>query len=223
MESEKYPIKYSLSNLQNLFRETCECIHSATINSREEKPYSPTYFMYMFCFFNTLYNVNWKESVESGFQTLYTDNEYDSSKIRSLVDFCFSDDEFWPRYVNRFVSTLLQKRNQDDIKEALKDIKRDKSPNGNFYADKKEEINSIKRFQKDVKELIYNRNFDKYRIQKTIDFIYKVRCNIFHGIKCLHELGEYAQRDRMEIYANILRAVNEMTLEYANNVIRNKD
>lgn len=211
----KYPFEHALSNYLNLFRETKACVHSVKIRETIHTPYTPTYFMYMYFFFNTLYNVKWKESIESGYLILFNSNDREDVKIESLIDFCFSNDEFWPSYADQFITTMLQKNSNDNIKESLKQIRKDKTPNGNFYANEGEESRAIKQFQKDVKELIFNKNFGYRRIHSISKFIYKVRCNIFHGIKCLDEIGEYGQKERLAIYANILMAINEMTLECA--------
>lgn len=43
-----------------------------------------------------------------------------------------------------------------------------------------------------------------------IRFVYMVRNNIFHGTKNTIEMSEVFQRKRLDIYSNIIIAINEL-------------
>ena len=47
-----------------------------------------------------------------------------------------------------------------------------------------------------------------------VKFIYKIRCNIFHGAKTLKELHDKSQQKRIEIYTDIIVAINQMIFSY---------
>ena len=48
----------------------------------------------------------------------------------------------------------------------------------------------------------------------TSAFIYKIRCNIFHGAKTLKELHNPLQKKRIDIYAVFMIAINQMVFSY---------
>ena len=50
-------------------------------------------------------------------------------------------------------------------------------------------------------------------------FIYKIRCNIFHGTKTLKELHNKSQQKRIDIYTVFLIAINQMVFSYIDYLI----
>ena len=50
--------------------------------------------------------------------------------------------------------------------------------------------------------------------RRIVTFIYKIRCNIFHGAKTLKELHNPLQKKRIDIYAVFMIAINQMVFSY---------
>ena len=47
-------------------------------------------------------------------------------------------------------------------------------------------------------------------VKKMLQFIFKVRCNLFHGSKSTTQVAEDEQIERMKIYTAILLGVNDL-------------
>jgi len=216
--SNNYPISYVIGDLENLFSEHKRCVHSLMLNE-SYSPFSPTYFMYSFCFFYTLYNIDWEKSLKSGFETM-SEIPFEKEKQMALINFCFSDDSFCANYSHEFCDSISGSYELKEFFDNLDQIKRDENPKGNFFEDKIQA--DIDTFINDIEELLCNYSFKPKRIKRIVNFIYKVRCNIFHGVKCFSLMNEGSQKYRLKVYGDIIMALCNMTLRYAKEV-KNKE
>mgnify|MGYP003312042369 CR=1 FL=1 len=72
----------------------------------------------------------------------------------------------------------------------------------------------IDRFLIACEDCFDGRNFTKRNCLTMVKFIYKIRCNIFHGSKTLQDMHDPSQQKRIEIYTAIIIAVNQMVFSY---------
>lgn len=205
----------TLTNLSSIFKDTCQCIHILQLRKQQNKRYAPTHFMYMFFFFNTLYNIDWDNSIKEKVIKLHPQNESEAYKIDKAIEFSFSEKSASNIFVDRFTEIICTSSNKDVIDGKLKGIVPDVNTNGNVKESNDGHHISIGSFQRTINEVLVHKNFTKENIKKIILFIYGVRCNIFHGIKDLSMLNQQNQQERLEIYTNILRAMNTMILDSA--------
>jgi hypothetical protein len=174
------------------------------------EPYVPTHFIYSFVSFNTLYNVDWSDSLNRGYvrSQHYTATEH--SKIDAYIDFCCQDEEFLQTYKDFFVDYIVAHYDVDDILRRLKFIQVDRRySNGSIW---NQEL--IDKFYNACEECLKGQQFNKDIIKIIIDFVYKVRCNLFHGIKSMDELNDPYQQVRLDIYSLFTIAINQMVFSY---------
>lgn len=184
----------------------------------------PTRFVYSVFTFNMLYSINWKESINKGriieFDSGLRNREDgvpESKKMSEYFNFCFSNDEFMEVNKVWFKDTVLKNMTPNQIVEELNKIRPDVdrygyvNRNGNIRAD-----SFIKKFQESVYEVIIDSDFSEENIYNVYNFIYKIRCNIFHGVKTITEMMDPDQQKRLEIYSRFLYAANSMVFRYLN-------
>lgn len=230
MASKYYKLIDPIDHLRHMFEEVQVIDHFAKLHSEDceidkLKPYKPSYFLYTFFLFNALYNVDWEKSFESNDLILYErarqkGKKYidEKKKVSNLISFCFSENTFIKNnnYKEEFLSQLMKYKNNLEI--ILKGIREDRKPNGNFYTEKQKQ--SIIDYKRHICLLIKEKKFKKEIIIKIVDFIYLVRCNIFHGIKSFKDLSSPDQGERLLFYKDILIAVNKMVLDKADYLLQ---
>ena len=69
----------------------------------EWQSYLPTHFIYAFFTFNTLYNIDWSESLEKGRAWNTGSSNTEKDKIKQYFAFCCQDDYFLCEYGEFFV------------------------------------------------------------------------------------------------------------------------
>lgn len=210
--NDEYPISYVIEDMKNLFEEHKRCVHSLTLGKKPYVPYAPTYFMYSFFFFNTLYNIDWKKSIETGYETI-SKISTEKDRQNALIEFCFTDDTFWSGYIDNFCKKVVCNYDYEKLMNCLDEIKLDKHKNGRFYGKKGKDLKDT--FISDFNQLFCDSNFQCDRVKRLIKFIYNVRCNIFHGEKCFSLMNEEKQKVRLMLYGDILMSVCQMALDYA--------
>jgi len=211
------PFRETVEDLYKLHYVTRQYEHYVRINPETLKLFEATKFVYAYFAFNSFYNYDWETSLEEKKLTDYEGKTIeidgkvrafgDTDKYKRMSDFIISKidvadiDEFFrliiqanpkqPNYERKIQSII------ENINSITEDSRIDESMKMNF-------INSFR-------ELLETRKIKKGDFKKQIlYFVYMVRNNIFHGAKNTIQMSENRQRKRLEIYANILIATNEM-------------
>lgn len=179
------------------------------------KEYNPTHFMYVYFTFNSLYSIDWKTSLDKGELCYYGDlsNSYDnnyqiseSKQFYNMINLCYKDNYFVRKYYPILRIIVLYKQDSTKISEVLDSLctKNDSSIS--------EEVTD--KFKGVVKKIVDNKPINNYDVGDLAFFIYKVRCNIFHGAKNLRDMNNIDQKKRLKLYSNILIAINQMIFSY---------
>lgn len=182
-------------------------------NTQRWEPYVPTHFIYSFVAFNTLYNVDWDKSVDIKKIWIHKSTKYnritEHDKIDAYISFCCQDEDFLQEYKEFFIGYITAHYNTNDLLKQLKQIREDKQPNGSIWD--KEYIDN---FHNTCKECFVNNVFNEEVVRVFVDFIYSVRCNLFHGVKGMNELNDQSQQVRFDIYSLLIIAINQMIFSY---------
>ena len=201
-------LELSVQNLRELFEDVAIIEHALIANGRSYSPYEPTFFLYVFFSFNTLYNTYWpyRDRNKEG------DNDKGSEKnrIKSLIDFCFDDDEFVKLFYPLFCDIVTLRANGD--------AKRITDAMDSIFADgiriKASDAGDCKAM---FNALLTEKGFNSRNMKTLATFIYDVRCNIVHGTKSFQDLRGEKQRERIVYYSFFLIALQQMLfmrLEY---------
>lgn len=196
-----------IENLYRLHYITRKHDHIIELKRGEWRLFEPSKFIYAYFAFNSFYNFEWNESLEKkeliGFpKTIKEGKETEASegqKFKSMIDFIFkhaidSDKEEF------FKLICGQKRNEDIIRTISK-----------ITPDNRIKESERDNFKKEFEKLITTRDIKVGKLKNDIvRFVYLVRNNIFHGTKNTIEMSENFQRKRLEIYTNILVALNQL-------------
>lgn len=178
----------------------------------------PTYFVYSFFTFNSIYSIDWAESIKRE-QVVYAEGSQ-QGMINSLIRFCYDKSSI--EHKKNIKSELLKLHDESYIHDALDSITPDISELGSVVdeeTDRRGYIHKpIERFI-DAFECFLKSNTPKVRdiIDITL-FIYRIRCNIFHGVKMVSELdGEslYVKRElqKLKVYTSFLNELNSFCLK----------
>ena len=178
-------------------------------------PFIPTRFIYNVFTFNTLCNINWQASLDNGDVTDHGAKISEGTRRREFLRFCFSDKRFIRSYRDTFLNRVLGNRSVKEVLESFSKICLDldeygmPKPNGSIY-----DQSCIDEFQSAVKETLADRVVSMNNCDIIYRFIYKIRCNIFHGIKSITEMSDSEQEDRLSIYSDYLTAANMTVFDY---------
>ena len=177
----------------------------------EWQPYIPTDFIYSFFTFNTLYNINWAESLNIGKIWSLTKRDYDkeTDKIEEYITFCCQDAEFVESYRRHLVNFIKCHYGVQELLGKLQTIERDPQWSGNLRNE-----NVINDFHNACENLFLRGECNKDILMKIVTLIYKVRCNLFHGIKTMKELNNEDQRAKLKIYSLFIVTLNQMVFSY---------
>lgn len=194
-------LELSVQNLRDLFEDVAIIEHALIANGQLYRPYEPTFFLYVFFSFNTLYNTFWlhrSQNVDGS-----NDNGSEENRIKSLIDFCFDDDEFVKLFFPMFYDIVTLRANGDIKKITIAmdsiiadDIRIQTSDAGNCKAM--------------YKALLTEKGFTSRNMKTLATFIYDVRCNIVHGTKSFQDLRGEKQRERIVYYSFFLIALQQM-------------
>ena len=169
--------------------------------------YNPTHFMYVYSFFNTLYAIDWKSSIECGEIVSHPEGKYEKSKIGQMISFCTSDPLFRKKYKSIFLKIITNIFSEERIDRIIDTIVPDTNPLGNIGND---EIYSLR---SNVLSL-FKGNFYRSTITEIMKFIFCIRNNIFHGTKTLNTMLEAKQQTKLLLYSYFIIAVNQMLFSY---------
>lgn len=188
----------------------------------------PTNFIYAFFSFNMLYTIDWPASLQLG-QIITLDdgaiseheetqqsgeqqsslvncpNLTETKKISLINRFCFSS---MPMEPNR-----NQIRYRTELTIQLSNISNPQISLSNML-DSARTTNLVPQFRRAFnrimdEEILSNRRF-RDSVNSMLVFVYKVRCNIFHGSKGIGRMMDRDQQTRLRIYAGIVLAFNEL-------------
>lgn len=192
-----------LVKFEHLLKENIDIKHSAYFDGSLFSPFNPTKFVYMFSLFNTLYSIDWDKSILTGEAHYESIRVGECGKIRNLLWYCYSDDQFNETQRESFISNMLKEYQYDLLVRDISKFSVDTSPLGAFYKDNATKDKLLKK----IKSIVVHQNFTKYNVYDIVRIIYDVRCNMFHGVKGLCELENEDQSRRFLFYTNMLYAV----------------
>lgn len=199
--------------LYHIHRDSASSNHAILNSERRWKRFIPTNFIYVFFTFNTLYNVDWEQSLRIGRKWIILNNRediYEFDKIEQYINFCCKDKEFLKIYKDFFRKYVTHRYSSGQILSELHQIQVDKPfSNGRIW---NEDI--ITHFLNVCHNFLENDIFDKHFIKGVARFVYYIRCNLFHGVKTMDMLNEPAQQIRLEIYTLFIIAINQMVFSY---------
>ena len=171
------------------------------------KLFEPSKFIYAYFAFNSFYNFNWEESLEKSKLTTFPKKFEDEKEIepsegqkyKAMIDFIFSRVDENDK--DLFIKMIKGKDTIDKLIETISKITSD-----NRITDSER-----RNFKKEYEKLLRTNEINIVKLKNDIiRFVYMVRNNIFHGTKNTIEMSEVFQRKRLDIYSNIIIAVNEL-------------
>ena len=218
-------INYTADNIDSIYnqvsilftihRDINSCIHAVRKGNQElVEPFIPTHFIYEFFIFNTIYSINWQNSLKYGNISNLWGDELDKQK--KYLDFIFNNEEFVKSYDSKF-KKIFFKIDVNEIKYVKERVRLDKDHFPKHIKDRGslKDNNELDNFKKAVDSILDDKQLiNKENIQSIITLIYRVRCNIFHGVKSIDELNREIERKKLKFYTNILIAVNQMVFSY---------
>ena len=228
MDQKAANLRSSAYSLQRIHEGAAKLKHAIWKEEKEDwELYFPNHFIYSFLAFNSLYNVDWTASYNNGriapvrkvkVATNKGDKYFEEKegiKQEMYLSFCFQNLKFVKLYKDFFTRCVLKGDTAVDVKEMLSEIRLDSLPNGSVRTE-----NYVRRFRFAVDDLLTRGRFDKDTISIILDYIYSVRCNLFHGVKSIDEMKDYGQQDRFDIYASFIIALNQMVFSYLDYLIK---
>jgi hypothetical protein len=182
--------------------------HMIELRKGKWRLFEPSKFIYAYFAFNSFYNFEWSESLVKKELIAFPEkitlegiekNATEGHKYKSMIDFIFSHatdsdkDEFFNIICGQKKNEkIIQSISQITLDNRIKESERDN-------------------FKKEFEKLITERDIKVGKLKKDIvRFVYLVRNNIFHGTKNTIKMSENCQRERLEIYTNILVALNQL-------------
>lgn len=176
-------------------------------------PYAPTHFIYSFFEFNTLYNIDWWESIKNGRVENHPSMSLtEFQKQRQYVSFCFSKRHKKPFYVaywNFFKQYTTIKHSEEEIGRQIEMMY------GEFeFGGAKNKKNKWDFINACKEALATQSGFTKENAITICEGLYAIRCNIFHGAKSVWDMNTEEQKIRLSIYASLMIAFNQMIFAY---------
>ena len=183
------------------------------------RDFAPSRFIYAYFTFNSIYSFDWANSF-SEMKAIYW-GEKEEEKIPK--------EEVQIKFFLKFVYEQLGEKSAIHFQaETRKWVKIFGVQNPIQELEKMDLINATKKVEQLGKQFpgnfsnIYNMKLmptDFYSVSCVLlEFIYKVRCNLFHGRKTRIELLDKGQQKRLLIYTALLIATNNLLFECANSV-----
>ena len=197
---------HSVAYLKEIHEDISVLEHALIERGEESKPYSPTFFLYVFFSFNALYNIDWALSKDKGEQVDAQGGEGD--KIKALIDFCFSDayfvDSFYPIF--RDIVTMRSQGGPKSIHRSMRSIIVDDK---RVTDSKAGDCRAMYRALLDSDTGFTNKN-----VKTLATYVYDVRCNLVHGTKSFSDLRKPQQAERIVYYSFFLIAIQHMLFMY---------
>ena len=198
-----------IKKLHRLHSITKDFSHIIEYKTGSWKMFEPSRFIYSFFTFNSLYEINWSDSIADN--TIYYEFDNDPEKTKESTK------------MRAYINFIFEYATEDDFKILSQNIKKmgkGKKPlENNELHNLLQEIvldDRIKNSDKNdfivkIEKLVSGRKLTPSQyFNSIVKFIYYVRNNIFHGSKTTIEMAEKKQRDRLIVYSNILNQTNEL-------------
>jgi hypothetical protein len=198
-------IETFVEKLDNIHEENSEVQHfMRKPNGVKKLTMFLTPFAYEFFLYNSLYQIDWSKSLKEGRIEVHTPDTFDKEeKVQQSIfeDFLREYSMAYPELINTAFARLSNTRLGEDARISL-----DKSKGGpKFYGDLNQLQERLKRFSKMNTPELHKDVFDY--VGRCRPFVYKVRCNIFHGRKTIAEAYEPGQNQRIEVYYYFLNSL----------------
>jgi hypothetical protein len=181
-----------------------------------------TPFVYEFFLYNSLYQVDWPESLAKSEQILHT-SDREPPRQKAFEDFLCKESLSFPHVV----CLAFEELRKTDLQGNWTTIKPDSvnpsgNPSGNpsliteergkkFFKDLRELQNRLEHLDQKPTNQLHSEVFNY--IAECRRFVYDVRCNIFHGRKTLAEAYEQVQNERIRVYYLFLNGLVSLFFE----------
>jgi len=196
-----------IKDLHRLHLVTKDFKHIIEYEKGSWKMFEPSKFVYSYFAFNSFYNYNWQKSFEAkSLTTLDTTSEHfkEETKMKTMINFIFDNivEEDKNEFI-RFIKKPIKGEHPIPIEKLIESIE-------GITPDNRISDSESKKFKENFNQMISENKLQIGKLKNMTRFVYLVRNNIFHGTKTTIEMSNKKQRDRLEIYANILIGVNEL-------------
>ncbi len=165
-----------------------------------------TAFVYEYFIYNSLYQVDWPKSTDSG-DLKYYDRGGEERKQTAFEGFLKS--ESTPDLVRRAFMDLGTHSMEDSWTKIKPDPGISSEEGEKFFHDFRQFQKTLHRLEPPKDPVKIKKDFEGafMRIGELRPFIYAVRCNIFHGRKSLAEAVDKNQNKRIEVYFLFLKGL----------------
>ena len=204
---------YSVEHLK-LMHENVSVIEHSLIENKGKSvitPYEPTFFLYVYFTFNTIYSIDWANSLLSGEIEYYKKSIPDNKKINKLIDICFNTGDDSRRFISSFFPVfekiMTMNYSKEEINQAMELIVVDDV--NVTEQDKKKAIVSFKK-------ILTKDGFEAQVLKDISSYIHNVRCNIVHGRKSMNHMKDQKQKERISIYSYFYIAIQHMLFMFLN-------
>ena len=168
-----------------------------------------TPFVYEFFLFNSLYQVDWRKSIDQHRVIYHSEESSETQDQRAFISFLKEYAKSNSSSVFRAFEPLLEIQNLDGEWTQVKpDSRISKAAGADFFSNIFQLQNILKSCGAPADMLTSKKVFDP--IKECVHFVYLVRNNIFHGSKTLGETFEKNQKRRIEVYDLFLKCVTSL-------------
>ncbi len=190
--------------LSEVHKDSRDLLHFARkeSSSRERSTMPATAFVYQFFIYNNLYSIDWPSSVKKDEVTFFSQDRREGFKQHQFEAFLRDQAQKKPQALRNAFHSLPKVAVDEPWAAVVPDPYISLEDGKNFF-------NSINQLHDLIQGPIDNFNLGRSfaRIETCRLFVYKVRSNIFHGIKSLGELWDSNQQKRLEVYLQFLRCL----------------
>lgn len=194
-------------SLRMLHEDVCVTGHVLYDSTERYYPYWPTFFLYNYFCFNTVFNINWVESLKKGVLTSHENANKkwppEESQIKKLIDYCFSEGRFVQQFLPTFKNIVTVKCCPEGILLAMRAI----------IPDNRVKPELVSSFQDACDRILKKDSIDVVDFKTIYSYIYQVRCNIVHGSKSMQHMNEPYQKERIMVYSYFIIALLHMLFE----------
>jgi hypothetical protein len=156
-----------------------------------------TPFVYQFFIYNSLYQVDWPASIQTGALQYHPTRDEEQSQA-AFEEFLQNASSSIPDALNRAFADIEVLNIAGSWTMIVPDPLITEEQGTKF-------LNDLRAFQRNLRGLRRAHHPAQVSevfpyIRELRGFIYRVRCNIFHGRKSLSEVGEPSQNERIKVY-----------------------
>ena len=204
--------------IEHLNDNTVASVHQIKLKDEKEWHDSiPTYFIYSFFTFNSIYSIDWEKTKDNNKFTYSCYGE--KLSISRLLYFCFQNANSQDKYYLVYnVRSVLQ---ESFVSQSLEYIKPDESSIGNVVTKEKDSKGRthypIIEFKNAVSKFMKGDTPNMNDCDAIAQFIYKIRCNLFHGLKLVCQLEKpnddlAHELDKLKVYTVFLNSLNSFCI-----------